>query len=95
MGAVRTNGTAATNVDAIASYSSKGLSFIDRVAKPALVAPGNLVTSLHSGVTTLQQANPTFFTPNNFYQNNGTPNDRCGCIVHLQRNLLTFHHEER
>ena len=71
IGAVRTMGTPGISDDAMASYSSKGPSFIDQVVKPDLVAPGNLVTSLHSGGTALQQANPTFFTPNGFYQNKG------------------------
>ena len=38
--------TATINDDIIASYSSKGPSFIDHVVKPDIVAPGNLVTSL-------------------------------------------------
>ena len=71
VGAVRTNGTAAPSDDAMASYSSKGPSFIDQVAKPDLVAPGNLVTSLYNGVTALQKANPTFYTPLGFYQSIG------------------------
>ena len=68
VGAVRTMGTAVNTDDAMASYSSKGPSFIDQVAKPDLVAPGNLVTSLHVAASALQTANPTFYTPLGFYQ---------------------------
>ncbi len=70
-GAVRTNGTAVNTDDAMASYSSKGPSFIDWVAKPDIVAPGNLVTSILAGGSTLHQQNPTFYTPTSFYQFNG------------------------
>ncbi len=68
VGAVRTKGTATNTDDAMASYSSKGPSFIDHVAKPDIVAPGNLVTSLHANNSSLQQNNPTFYTPVSFYQ---------------------------
>jgi serine protease AprX len=64
-------GTPAISDDEMASYSSKGPSFIDQVVKPDLVAPGNLVTSLHAPATWLQQSNPTFYTPFRFYQSNG------------------------
>ena len=46
VGAMRTMETPTINDDLIASYSSKGPSFIDHVVKPDIVAPGNLVTSL-------------------------------------------------
>ena len=46
VGAMNTMETAPINDDIIASYSSKGPSFIDHVMKPDIVAPGNLVTSL-------------------------------------------------
>lgn len=71
VGAVRTVGTPAITDDAIASYSSKGPSFIDSIAKPDVVAPGNLVTSLLVGKATLQVQNPQFFTPHSFYVTNG------------------------
>jgi serine protease AprX len=73
VGAVRTNGTPAITDDAMASYSSKGPSFIDQVVKPDLVAPGNLVTSLLANNSALQEENPSFYTPLGFYQNNGNP----------------------
>ena len=46
VGAMNTRETASLQDDIIASYSSKGPSFIDHVVKPDVVAPGNLVTSL-------------------------------------------------
>jgi serine protease AprX len=63
VGAVRTMGTAGNTDDAMASYSSKGPTFIDQVVKPDVVAPGNLVTSLLSPNSNLQAENPVFFTP--------------------------------
>ena len=44
VGAMRTMETPAIGDDLIASYSSKGPSFVDQVAKPDIVAPGNLVS---------------------------------------------------
>ncbi len=44
--------------DVIASYSSKGPTMIDRIVKPDLVAPGNLVLSLQAPNTTLVNAYP-------------------------------------
>jgi serine protease AprX len=73
VGAVRTMGTPGISDDAMASYSSKGPSFIDQVVKPDLVAPGNLVTSLLADKAALQLENPTFYTPLGFYQSNGNP----------------------
>ena len=73
VGAARTNGTAATNDDAMASYSSKGPTFLDQIAKPDLVAPGNLVTSLLADKATVQANNPSFYTPLGFYQSGGDP----------------------
>ena len=73
VGATNTMNTATLTDDVMASYSSKGPSFIDQVAKPDVVAPGNLVTSLLAAGSNLQQENPTFFTPNGFYQLNGNP----------------------
>ena len=71
VGAVRTMGTATNRDDAMASYSSKGPSFIDQVAKLDIVAPRNLVTSLLASTSNLQTANPTYYTPTAFYMTNG------------------------
>ena len=62
-------GTATTADDLIASYSSKGPSFIDDIAKPDLVAPGNLVVGLKYANDALAIANPNFVTLNSFYTN--------------------------
>jgi len=45
VGAMKPEGTPTRTDDLIASYSSKGPTLIDHIAKPDLVAPGNLVIS--------------------------------------------------
>lgn len=74
VGAMNTMETPSINDDIIASYSSKGPSFIDDVVKPDIVAPGNLVTSLEFGGDPLAQQNPTWVTPHLFYMNHGDNN---------------------
>ncbi len=71
VGAMRTMGTATTADDLIASYSSKGPSFIDHISKPDLVAPGNLVSSLKYPFDSLAVNNPSFVTRDSFYITNG------------------------
>jgi serine protease AprX len=57
VGAMNTMGTADRTDDVIASYSSKGPTYIDQLVKPDIVAPGNLVISLYAaGETLLSQA---------------------------------------
>jgi serine protease AprX len=46
VGATRTNGTPDPSDDEMATYSSRGPTRIDHIAKPDLVAPGNRVVSL-------------------------------------------------
>jgi len=46
VGAMKPMGTPTRTDDLIASYSSKGPTVIDAIAKPDLVAPGNLLVSL-------------------------------------------------
>jgi serine protease AprX len=48
VGATKTNDTPTRLDDNIASYSSKGPSLVDHIAKPDLVAPGNRIASLES-----------------------------------------------
>jgi serine protease AprX len=48
VGATKTNGTPNRLDDTVASYSSKGPTLLDHVAKPDLVAPGNRVVSLEA-----------------------------------------------
>lgn len=45
VGAMNTKGTPARTDDVMASYSSKGPSLYDHIAKPDILAPGNLVVS--------------------------------------------------
>lgn len=71
VGAMRTMGTATIADDLIASYSSKGPTFIDQIVKPDLVAPGNLVVSLKFSNDPLAVNNPEFVTLNNFYTYGG------------------------
>ncbi|HKV95659.1 MAG TPA: S8 family peptidase [Candidatus Angelobacter sp.] len=53
VGATKTNGTPGRLDDTVASYSSKGPTLLDHVAKPDLVAPGNRIVSLASPGSTL------------------------------------------
>lgn len=71
VGAMNTMFTPQLGDDIIASYSSKGPSFIDHIVKPDIVAPGNLVTSLKYPYDSLAEQNPSFYTWYSFYQKNG------------------------
>jgi len=55
VGAMKTMGTATRGDDLIASYSSKGPSFIDHIVKPDIVAPGNRIISLLADRSQLEQ----------------------------------------
>ena len=74
VGAMNTNHSVGLNDDIIASYSSKGPSFIDDVVKPDIVAPGNLVISLQYPSDSLAVNNPLFVTPMSFYKNGNNQN---------------------
>lgn len=67
VGAMNTMDTASLRDDRIASYSFKGSSFIDSIAKPDSVDLSNLVNSLLLKGSRLSTQNPTFFTPQSFY----------------------------
>src|SRR2546426_3369137 len=58
VGGVDDNGTATTADDALASWSSRGPTAIDGLAKPDLAAPGRKVVSLRSVGSTLDQEFP-------------------------------------
>jgi serine protease AprX len=53
VGAIDDSGTATTADDALASWSSRGVTPIDGLAKPDLVAPGRKIVSLRSPGSTL------------------------------------------
>ena len=55
VGAMKSEGTPGRSDDLIASYSSKGPTWIDFEVKPDIVAPGNLVDSLLAPGSTLEQ----------------------------------------
>jgi serine protease AprX len=58
VGAMKTEGTYSRSDDLVASYSSKGPTYIDLTVKPDVVAPGNLVVSLLAPGSTLANAYP-------------------------------------
>jgi serine protease AprX len=67
VGAMKTEMTVTRADDLIASYSSKGPTYIDLTAKPDLVAPGNLVVSLLAPGSTLEAAYPGNVIPASQY----------------------------
>ena len=69
---MRTMETATICDDLIASYSSKGPSFIDHSVKPDIVAPGNLVSGLEFSSDPLAVNNPDFYTLYSFYETKGS-----------------------
>jgi serine protease AprX len=58
VGAMKTEGSPQRSDDLIASYSSKGPTWIDFEVKPDIVAPGNLVHSLLAPGSTLARQFP-------------------------------------
>lgn len=72
-GATDTNGTATILDDTVASYSSKGPSLVDDVAKPDLMAPGSQIASLRNRYSTLVEQNPGLVTLYSDYETNGGP----------------------
>src|SRR5215469_11394442 len=58
--------------DLIASYSSKGPTAVDAIAKPDIVAPGNLLVSLEAPGSTLYNSYPANRVPDSYYMNGGT-----------------------
>jgi len=72
VGAMKTMDTVTRADDQIASYSSKGPTLIDRVAKPDVVAPGNLLVSTENPGVTLEQTEPANLVPYNFYVYGGS-----------------------
>lgn len=58
VGAMNTKKTASRSDDVMASYSSKGPTFLDHVVKPDLVAPGNLIASVDAKDARLNKTYP-------------------------------------
>jgi serine protease AprX len=59
------------NDDLIASYSSKGPTYIDNTVKPDIVAPGNLVVSLLAPGSTLANTYPENVVGPSYYSSTG------------------------
>ncbi len=73
VGAMKTNGTAVRGDDTIASYSSKGPSPVDQIAKPDLVAPGNwIIAALGKGGHQLTNKFPANKVASNYVRLSGT-----------------------
>ena len=67
VGAMKTEGTMSTSDDLIASYSSRGPTTVDLIAKPDVVAPGNLIDSLLAPGSTLVNEYPANIVPASSY----------------------------
>jgi len=71
VGAMKTLETYPRTDDLIASYSSKGPTYIDMTVKPDVVAPGNLVVSLLAPGSTLSNAYPGNVVGPSYYKSGG------------------------
>jgi serine protease AprX len=72
VGAMKTLETYPRNDDLIASYSSKGPTYIDMTVKPDVVAPGNLVVSLLAPGSTLATEFPENVIGPSYYSSTGS-----------------------
>jgi serine protease AprX len=72
VGAMKTLETYPRNDDLIASYSSKGPTYIDNTVKPDIVAPGNLVVSLLAPNSTLANTYPGNIMGPSYYSSTAT-----------------------
>jgi serine protease AprX len=70
VGAMKTMGTPSRDDDQIASYSSKGPTSVDHIAKPDLVAPGNRTISALGGADYYSASYPDNKVPLSFYEPN-------------------------
>lgn len=71
VGAMKTEETYSPGDDLIASYSSKGPTYIDLTVKPDVVAPGNLVVSLLAPGSTLANTFPENIVGPSYYSSTG------------------------
>jgi serine protease AprX len=71
VGAMNDMGTATRTDDVITTYSSRGPTAFDLVAKPDIVAPGNLIDSTLAPPSQFPQLYPTTDIPMYLYQVNG------------------------
>jgi serine protease AprX len=67
VGAMKSQETDTRSDDTIATYSSKGPSYVDHVVKPDIVAPGNRVESLLAPGSTLSKQMPAGVVPTSEY----------------------------
>jgi serine protease AprX len=72
VGSMKPMATPTRTDDLIASYSSKGPTWIDRIVKPDVVAPGNLLVSTETPSTTLYASEPSNLVPNSYYMFGGS-----------------------
>lgn len=72
VGAMNTRKTASRSDDKIATYSSKGPTRFDLVAKPDLVAPGDMIVSLSVPGSTLDNARPWRRVGPSYFKMSGT-----------------------
>lgn len=72
VGCMKTLETYPRSDDQIASYSSKGPTYVDLTVKPDVVAPGNLVVSLLAPGSTLAAEYPANVVPPSYYTTSST-----------------------
>jgi len=72
VGCMKTEATYPRSDDQIASYSSKGPTYVDLTVKPDVVAPGNLVVSLLAPGSTLVAQNPANVVSSSYFRLSGT-----------------------
>src|SRR5215472_9504710 len=72
VGATKDQNTATRLDDTVASYSSKGPTLIDHIAKPDIVAPGNRIVSLLPPGSYLATTDPLLVVGNSYLRLSGT-----------------------
>jgi serine protease AprX len=91
VGAMKTVGTYTRTDDLMASYSSKGPSVIDNIAKPDLVAPGNLVVSALSAASAKLGAQyPQNYILADYYNSSETSSKKSGYYDALSGTSVTI-----